>query len=68
MLAGSAVGFIVALAASGVVGPLLFHTSAMDPLVFGLSGLVVVTMGIVSTLLPARRAARVDPAVSLRAE
>jgi predicted permease len=66
--AGIALGSGVALAAGHWVAPLLFDVSPRDPVVF--LG-VAATLGAVAaaaTLVPARRATRVDPTEALRAE
>ena len=68
VLAGLAVGVVAALAATRTVEGFLYETAPSDPLVLagvvGLLGLV----GILASYAPARRASRVDPATSLRAE
>lgn len=65
---GSAIGVALALVASRWVQPLLFEQSASDLRVYAVVGLVMLLVAIVASLLPARRAARVDPAQALRAE
>jgi ABC-type antimicrobial peptide transport system permease subunit len=65
---GGAAGFLVAVAARNIIGPMLFHTSPLDPFAFVATAVLVLLMAVVSTLLPARRAARVDPIVCLRAD
>jgi predicted permease len=65
---GVALGVGAASALTRRLQALLFETSPLDPVVFG--G-VAVMLGLVSLLaswLPARRAARVEPAMALRAE
>ena len=66
--AGLALGVIGALALTRVMRSLLFSVSATDPTVFG--GIIALLAGIalVACLLPARRAARVDPMIALRHE
>jgi putative ABC transport system permease protein len=46
----------------------LFGVSPTDPLTYGTVALLVVVTAMAATLLPARRAARVDPAITLRSE
>jgi putative ABC transport system permease protein len=46
----------------------LFGISSRDPLTLGLATLVVVVVAIASALLPARRAAKIDPIKALRYE
>ncbi len=65
-LAGVAVGAIVALGTTRLMGDMLYHVSPRDPLAF-VSAFVVMT--IVSTgacLAPALRVLRTDPVNALR--
>ena len=65
---GGGVGFVVALLAGRFVAPLLFRTSAHEPVVLGVVGLVVLVVAFLATAIPAWRAGRVDPVVALRVE
>ncbi len=65
---GLVVGFAIALLAGRLVAPLLFQTSPREPTVFGVVGLVVLMVAVAATLVPAWRAARVDPVAALRGE
>jgi predicted permease len=65
---GGAIGFAIALGAGRFVEPLLFRTSPREPAIFGAAGLVVLLAALAATLIPAWRAARVDPVVALRGE
>jgi ABC-type antimicrobial peptide transport system permease subunit len=67
-LAGVAIGGIIAFSAARWVKPLLFQESARDPAVYALVAAVLLAVAVVASYLPARRAARVDPNVALRAE
>jgi putative ABC transport system permease protein len=67
-LAGCAIGVAGAIVASRLLGSLLFEVSALDPLVLVLSALLVLLLALAACLLPARRAASVDPMRALRAE
>jgi ABC-type antimicrobial peptide transport system permease subunit len=66
--AGVALGALGALAAARWVGPLLFDVSPRDPAVYAAVAAALLAVALLASLLPARRAARVSPAVSLRAE
>jgi len=65
-------GVVLGLGLAAVVGRLmaaqLYEVSALDPLTFVLTPLIVVTVAMIANLLPARRATRVDPVQALQAE
>ncbi|HYK92250.1 MAG TPA: ABC transporter permease [Acidobacteriota bacterium] len=65
---GAAVGVAGGFVASRRMGSLLFDVDAGDPLIFVATVCLIVAVGIVASLLPARRASRVDPLISLRYE
>jgi ABC-type antimicrobial peptide transport system permease subunit len=67
-LAGIVIGGAIALVAGRFVAPLLFHVSPRDPSVFVLVAFTLFTVAVVASLVPALRAAKVDPTVALRAE
>ena len=64
---GVLVGLSAALAVSRVVAAQLHGVSARDPIVYAIVAGVFVLVAIAASLLPARRATRVDPLVCLRA-
>jgi len=51
-----------------MLSSLLFGVTAHDPLTLVAAALLVIAMAMAASVLPARRAARVDPAEALRAE
>lgn len=63
---GVALGLAVAFAGSTLLSSLLFGVDARDPLIFGAVATFLVIVSLAATLLPARRATRVDPMVALR--
>jgi predicted permease len=65
---GVLVGIGISLAAGRFVEPLLFQTSTRDPLVYAAVALVVALVSATATLVPAWRAAQVDPNVALRGD
>jgi len=67
-LIGCAIGLVGTAAASHLLRSFLFDVSAFDPLVLTLAALFVAFLALVACLLPARRAASVDPMQALRAE
>jgi predicted permease len=67
-LAGIAIGALVALASAKWIEPLLFRQSARDPAVFAFVAAVLLGVAIVASLVPALRAANVDPRTALQAD
>jgi putative ABC transport system permease protein len=65
---GILIGGAIAFWASSRMQPLLYRTSAHDPLVFGCVAALLVAVAVVATLRPALRATRVDPTIALRAD
>jgi putative ABC transport system permease protein len=63
---GITVGLAGALAISRALAALLFHVSATDPLIFAAMALLFVTVALIASYLPARRALDVDPVVAIR--
>jgi len=65
-LAGALLGLAAAIALSRSLSSLLFEVSPTDPTILGLAAAVLTVAALLASYLPARRAARVDPAVTLR--
>ncbi len=66
LAAGLGLGLAGSLWAARFVGALLFQLEARDPLTFAGAAAVLVAVGGLAAWLPARRAARLDPATVLR--
>jgi predicted permease len=67
-LAGVVVGLAAALLAARVLETFLFGVSPRDPITLTIAPLVLLGVSVVACLIPAIRAARVDPLIALRAE
>jgi predicted permease len=65
---GIGIGLLLAAGLSRVLRGMLFGVSAFDPVAYVVLSLVLALVALFSSSLPARRAARVDPNVALRAE
>ena len=65
MAIGFAAGLAMAVAARGVLQTQLYGVGALDPRVIGTVALVLATAAVVACIVPARRAARIDPLVAL---
>jgi putative ABC transport system permease protein len=65
---GVGVGLLGALLVTRALRTLLFNVSAADPFVFATIVLVLSATACLATYVPARRAARLDPLVTLRSE
>jgi ABC-type lipoprotein release transport system permease subunit len=65
---GVAIGLSAAVAASRAIVSLLFGVSRIDPITY--LGVIALLAGVsaVACWLPAWRAARIDPSITLRAE
>jgi putative ABC transport system permease protein len=66
VVAGLALGLAAAALATRLLAGLLFGVEPTDPLALAGALLVLLSVGAISCLLPARRATRVDPAAALR--
>jgi putative ABC transport system permease protein len=65
---GLVIGGLGSLAVSRVLSSLLFHVSLVDPRIFAATIALTFALGLAATLLPARRAASIDPMRVLREE
>jgi len=65
-LSGLALGLAGAFAFTRLISNLLFGVGATDPATFVIISLLLIVIALLASYIPARRAARVDPMVSLR--
>jgi putative ABC transport system permease protein len=65
---GGTIGLAGALVAGRLLSGLLFDTAAADPLTIGAVAVLLPAITLAACAVPARRAARVDPMATLRAE
>jgi putative ABC transport system permease protein len=63
---GAAAGAAASMAAGPLIRGLLFDTRTTDPLTYGLVILAVLTLTILASIAPARRAMSVDPMIALK--
>lgn len=68
MFAGVTGGLAASWALTRVMANLLYNISTTDGTAFALASFILVVVGLLAALLPARRAARIDPMVALRYE
>jgi hypothetical protein len=67
-LGGVAIGAFASWSLSTRLQPLLFETSAREPLAYLLAAACIALFALLASLIPGLRAAKVDPLVALRAE
>jgi putative ABC transport system permease protein len=65
---GVVVGLAAAMAATRYLQSLLFGVTPLDPVTFLSAPAMLATIALLACYLPARRAARIDPMIALRAE
>jgi ABC-type antimicrobial peptide transport system permease subunit len=65
-MVGVAIGLVGTVAVTRLMGRLLYGITPTDPATLGAAGLAVIVVVLAGCLLPARRAALVDPVESLR--
>ena len=67
-LIGVLCGVATALLAARLLASFLYGVSSTDPVTYAAVAISLALVAALASLLPARRATRVDPAVALRAE
>lgn len=67
-LCGVGIGLIAAVGFARLVSGLLFGVRATDPLTFAAIAGLLAAVALLASYIPARRAARIDPMISLRSE
>jgi len=67
-LAGVAIGLAGAFALTRLMQSLLFNVRTTDALTFATIPLLLTSIALLTSYIPARRAARIDPMISLRSE
>jgi putative ABC transport system permease protein len=65
---GSAIGALAAVFAMRLLGSLLFEVDPLDPIVIVLAAMFIFALALAASLIPAWRAASIDPMRALRAE
>jgi predicted permease len=68
VLIGAGIGLLLALVAAQLLTSQLYGVTATDPLTFLVMPALLLVVALLATLVPARRATRVDPADALRTE
>jgi putative ABC transport system permease protein len=68
MVAGVGLGLLGAFLLTRLLSSMLFGVSAIDPLTFLVAPMALVSIALMATWIPARRAAQIDPAIALRYE
>ena len=66
--AGLVIGFSASLAMNQLMTSLLFAVSATDPLIYFLMATLVITIALIASSIPARRATKIDPIQTLRSD
>lgn len=65
---GIAVGTLLALLLRRWIGPMLFQTSASDPVIIGVVAVMLFSVALMASVIPSARAMSRNPATTLRSE
>jgi putative ABC transport system permease protein len=65
---GIVLGLLGGAGVTRLMVSMLFGVSPLDPTIWALSAVLILLAGAMASVVPARRAARVDPAIAMRAE
>jgi predicted permease len=68
IVVGLVLGLLAAFGLTRVIGILMFEVTPQDPPVFTIVVIVIAAVGMLASLVPARRATRAEPTVALRYE
>ena len=67
-VAGVAIGAVASYGVAGVLRAILFETEPSDPATYAAVAALLLTVAALASVIPARRAARLDPVTALRGE
>ena len=67
-LAGCGIGAIAAVFATRLLRSMLFQVDPLDPTVIALAAISILLLALTASVIPARRAASVEPVEALRTE
>jgi putative ABC transport system permease protein len=67
-LIGLGIGLVLAVTSTRVLSSMLYGISPTDPITLAATALVLLLVALLASYLPARRATKVDPMVTLRYE
>jgi ABC-type antimicrobial peptide transport system permease subunit len=65
---GGAIGLVLSIAVTHLLSSLLFGVSPIDPITYLGTVALLTLVAVAATIVPARRAAGVDPLVTLKSE
>jgi ABC-type antimicrobial peptide transport system permease subunit len=68
VMMGVCIGILAASGLSRTLATFVYGVSLTDWITYGLAALLLTLVGLTACLIPARRAASIDPVVALRAE
>jgi putative ABC transport system permease protein len=65
---GVAIGVAGAAIAAKLVASMVYGLTPLDPATFAMAAVVLISVALIATWLPARRATRTDPLIALRSQ